>query len=75
MKDKVVKFYNDHQTAVEWCSVGFIGGVLLTTYKANKVINGQSIDRVSLWNELEDNVVVAIRHKDGSGTIFQFVKN
>ncbi len=75
MKDKVVKFYNDHQTAVEWCSVGFISGVLLTTVRANKIINGQMIDDVAFWNEFEDNAVIAIKHNNGSGTIFQFVKN
>ncbi len=75
MKDKVVKFYKDHQTAVEWCSAGFICGVLFTTVRANKIINGQMIDDVAFWNEFEDNVVIAIKHNNGSGTIFQFVKN
>ncbi len=43
MKNRIVKFYDDHKIAVASLCVGFVVGTIVTTRKANKFFDGMTI--------------------------------
>jgi acyl CoA:acetate/3-ketoacid CoA transferase alpha subunit len=74
MKNRITKFYDDHKIAVASLCVGLVVGTVVTTKKANRVLDGMTIIDATGWLQTDVGITdLLLSHKDGNTTIVRHV--
>ncbi len=71
MKNRIKKFYNEHEDAVlHYISVALVGGACLVVI--NKIIDGKDIARVARWMYDDGTMDVRVTTKNGNQTFYHW---
>lgn len=65
MKERLKKFWEEHQTEIAIYSLGFIAGTITTCVIAKKAVDGRDIVAGRIWDEEEETRIV-IFHRNGN---------